>query len=160
MPVVQDDTLFVAGGGDWFWGKNSAWLKWIALKGSGDVTATAHIRSAPLGRHTMATPAVHNGLVFATDSQRNVHCIDATTGAPVWTQELGGEIWASTLIADGKVYVGTRRGDFWVLAESREKQVLSKVELGAPISATAVAANGTLYVSTGTHLYAVQTSSR
>jgi outer membrane protein assembly factor BamB len=58
-------------------------------------------------------------------------------------------------VADGKVYVGTRRGDFWVFAAGREKRVLSMVELGAPISATATAANGTLYVSTMTHLYAV-----
>ena len=160
MLVVQDDTVFVAGGGDWFWGKNAAWLKWIALKGSGDVTATAHIRSAPLGRHTMATPAVHNGLVFVTDSQRMLHCFDAKTGESVWTHELGGEIWASALIADGKVYIGTRRGDFWVFAESREKKVLSKVELRAPMSASAVAANGTVYVSTGTHLYATKVSTR
>lgn len=108
----------------------------------------------------MATPAVHNGLVFVTDSQRMLHCFDAKTGESVWTHELGGEIWASALIADGKVYIGTRRGDFWVFAESREKKVLSKVELRAPMSASAVAANGTVYVSTGTHLYATKVSTR
>lgn len=91
---------------------------------------------------------------------RSLHCIDTKTGASIWTHELGGEIWASAYIADGKVYIGTRRGDFWVFAESREKQLLSRVELGAPISATAVAANGTLYVSTGTQLLAVAPSTR
>jgi outer membrane protein assembly factor BamB len=63
-------------------------------------------------------------------------------------------------VADGKVFVGTRRGDFWVFAASREKKLLSTVELGAPLSATATAANGTLYVSTMTHLYAVATATR
>ena len=160
MIVAQGDVLYVAGGGDWFWGKNAAWLKWISLKGSGDVTATAHIRSAPLGRHTMATPAVHQGLVYATDSQRNLHCIDAKTGESVWTQELGGEIWASALVADDKVYVGTRRGDFWILRASRTKEVLSRTELGAPMSATAVAANRTVYISTANRLLAVQAENR
>lgn len=160
MIVVQDDTLYVAGGGDWFWGKNEAWLKAFHLKGSGDLSASAPRWASPLGRHTMCTPAVHNGLVFATDSMRSLHCIDTKTGASIWTHELGGEIWASAYIADGKVYIGTRRGDFWVFAESREKQLLSRVELGAPISATAVAANGTLYVSTGTQLLAVAPSTR
>jgi hypothetical protein len=37
---------------------------------------------------------------------------------------------------------------------SREKLLLGKVSLGSPISATAVAANGTLYVATGTRLFA------
>jgi outer membrane protein assembly factor BamB len=72
---------------------------------------------------------------------------------------LKGELWASAFLADGKVFVGTRRGDFWVFAASREKKLLSTVELGAPLSATATAANGTLYVSTMTHLYAIAAGS-
>ena len=51
---------------------------------------------------------------------------------------------------------GTRRGDFWTFAASREKQVLSRVEFGAPIAATAVAANGALYISTAKNLYSIQ----
>jgi outer membrane protein assembly factor BamB len=82
--------------------------------------------------------------------------VDAKTGQALWTQELGGEVWGSALIADGKVYVGTRRGDFWTFALNREKQVLQRLELGTAISATPVAANGTLYVGTMTQLYAIQ----
>ncbi|HEY6167743.1 MAG TPA: PQQ-binding-like beta-propeller repeat protein [Verrucomicrobiae bacterium] len=43
-----------------------------------------------------------------------------------------------------------------MFAASREKKILGSVELGAPISATAAAANGVLYVATVTHLYAVK----
>lgn len=155
MPVLHDGRLYVAGGGDWFWGKNEAWLRCYEPRGTGDVSARALRWSYPLGRHTMATPAVHDGLVYATDAQRMVHCVDAATGAPVWTHELKGELWASAFVADGKVYVGTRRGDFWVFAAGREKRVLGTIELGAPLSATAVAANGVLYVSTMKQLIAV-----
>ena len=63
-------------------------------------------------------------------------------------------------MADGKVYLGTRSGAFYVLAASKEKRVLSELELGSPISATATAANGTLYVGTMTHLYAIQRKSK
>lgn len=156
MPVVQDGLVYIAGGGDWFWGKNEAWLQCVDTRGTGDVTATNRKWSYALGRHTMSTPAVADGLVFAADSMRIFHCVDAHTGQPLWTQELKGEVWASALIADGKVYLGTRRGDFWVFALSREKKVLSQLELGAPISATPVAANGVLYVGTMTQLYALQ----
>jgi outer membrane protein assembly factor BamB len=82
--------------------------------------------------------------------------VDAKTGQALWTQELGGEVWGSALIADGKVYVGTRRGDFWTFALNREKQVLQRLELGTAISATPVAANGTLYIGTMTQLYAIR----
>jgi outer membrane protein assembly factor BamB len=60
-------------------------------------------------------------------------------------------------VADGKVYLGTRGGAFYVFAASKEKKVLAELELVAPISATTTAANGVLYVATMSHLYAVQT---
>lgn len=158
MPVVLDGRVYATGGGDWFWGKNAAWLKCFQPAGTGDLGTNAVVWSYDLGRHTMATPALDpaEGLVFSTDSQRVLHCTDAKTGAVVWTHELAGEIWASALVADGKVYVGTRRGDFWIFAASREKKVLQRVELGAPTSATAVAANGTLYVASARRLFALQ----
>ena len=85
-------------------------------------------------------------------------CIASTpqTGQPYWVHDAGGEIWASTLVADGKVYIGTRRGDFWVLAAGKENRVLSSIRLDDPVISTAVAANGTLYVGTMTRLYALQ----
>jgi len=65
-------------------------------------------------------------------------------------------MWASTLVADAKVYIGTRRGRFWVLAANREKKVISEIELDSPMHGTPVAANGVLYVATMKNLYAVK----
>jgi len=59
-------------------------------------------------------------------------------------------------VVDGKVYLGTRSGSFYVFAADREKNVLSTMELVDPISATATAANGVLYAATMSRLYAVQ----
>jgi outer membrane protein assembly factor BamB len=64
------------------------------------------------------------------------------------------------MVADGKVYLGTRSGSFYVFAASKEKQLLSTMELVDPISATVTAANGTLFVATMTHLYAVQNGAK
>ena len=157
MPVLIDNRVYVAGGGDLWWGKNEAWLKCFDASGEGDLTKTAELWSYPLERHTMCTPSVKDGLVFATDCARTIHCVDAKTGEPYWTHTAQGmEIWASAYVADGKVYVGTRRGDFWVFDAAKEKNVLFETKFDAPISATAVAANGTLYIATMTHLYALQ----
>ena len=119
------------------------------------MTDTARLWSYPLVRHVMATPAVANGLVFIGDCGQTVHCVDARTGKAHWTHEAGGEVWASPCIADGKVYIGTRRGQFLVFAADKEKKILSTIELGAPMNASAVAANGTLYVATMNRLFAV-----
>ena len=97
-----------------------------------------------------------DGLVYITDCGRQVSCFDAKTGQPYWAHQTRGDIWASTLVADGKVYIGTRRGDFWILAAGKEKKVLSQVQLDSPMNASPVAANGVLYVTSMEKLYAVQ----
>lgn len=155
LPVFHDGTILVAGGGDLFWGKNECWIKRIRATGKGDITETGLLWSTPLERHTVSSPAVHDGLVFIADCARNIHCLDLETGAILWTHATRGEIWASPLVADGKVYLGTRSGDFWILAAGREKRVLFETKLESGISATTTAANGTLFIATMERLYAV-----
>jgi outer membrane protein assembly factor BamB len=149
LPVFARESIFVAGGGDLWWGKLGAWLKCV------NAADGKERWSYPLNKHVMSSPAVHGDLVFIADTGRVVHCVDAATGEGIWTHQAKGDFWASPFVADGKVYIGTRKGDFYVFAATREKNLLHTIELGAPISATPVAANGTLYVGTMTHLYAI-----
>jgi outer membrane protein assembly factor BamB len=155
MPVLHDGRIYVTVGGDIWWGKHEAWLKCIDATGTGDVTETGLLWSYPVEHHCCSTPSIHDGLVYVADCGGKVHCVDARTGRPYWVHDAGREMWASTLVADGKVYIGTRRGDFWVLATGRQKRVVSVTRLDDPIISTAVAANATLYVGTMTTLYAL-----
>jgi outer membrane protein assembly factor BamB len=155
LPVFHAGRLYVTVGGDLWWGKHEAWLKCVDASGTGDVTATAERWSYPVERHVLASAAVYDGLVFVGDAGKRIHCVDAATGKAHWTHEVKHEFWASPLVADGKVYFATRGGDVLVFAASREKKLLSEVRLGSPISATPVAANGTLYFSTQKQLFAV-----
>ena len=156
MPVFHDGRVYVTVGGDIWWGKNEAWLKCIDAGGQDDVTESGLVWSYPVEPHCCSTPSIDAGLVYVADCGGKVHCVDARTGQPHWVHDAGGPIWASTLVADDKVYIGTRRGDFWVLAAGKEKQVLSSIRLDAPVISTPVAAGGTLYVGTMTRLYALQ----
>jgi outer membrane protein assembly factor BamB len=156
LPVFYNNRLYVTVGGDLWWGKNEAWLKCIDATGTGDITRTGEVWSCPLERHCLSSPAIHHGLVFAGDSGRRIHCVDAETGKPCWTHDAKGEVWASPLVADGKVYFATRNGELLVFAESKEKKLINEINLGSPISSTPVAANGVLYVATMKHLYAVK----
>jgi len=158
MPVFHGNRVYVTVGGDIWWGKHQAWLKCIDATKTGDITDDGEVWSYPLERHCCSTPSIHDGLVFVADCGRLVHCVDAETGKPYWTHKTKGEIWGSTLVADGKVYIGTRRGDFWVLAASRNKKVISSIDLDSPMHSTPVAANGVLYVATMKKLYAVKKS--
>jgi outer membrane protein assembly factor BamB len=160
MPVFHGNRVYVTVGGDIWWGKHEAWLKCIDATKTGNITDHGEVWSYPLERHCCSTPAVYDGLVFVADCGRQVHCVDADTGRPYWTHEAEGEIWGSTLVADGKVYIGTRRRDFWVLAASRNKRVISSIELDSPMDSTPVVANSVLYIATMKKLYAVKRSSQ
>jgi outer membrane protein assembly factor BamB len=155
-PVIHQGRLYVTVGGDIWWGKHEAWLQCIDATQTGDVTKSALRWSYPLDRHCCSTPSVHNGLVFVADCGGKVHCVDAETGKPFWVHDAGAEMWSSTLVADGKVYVGTRRGDFWILAADKSPRVIQSLRLEDPVVSTCVAANGTLFVGTMTRLYALQ----
>jgi outer membrane protein assembly factor BamB len=155
MPVFDHNRIYLPGGGDLWWGKNQAWLKCIDATGTGDITTTGLIWSYSLDKHVMGTPAVVDGLVFIADCGHKFHCADAETGRACWTRDINGEAWASPLVADGKVYLGTRSGTFYVFAASRKEKLLSSIDLGQPLSSTAAVANGVLYVATMNRLYAV-----
>ncbi|HLH52828.1 MAG TPA: PQQ-binding-like beta-propeller repeat protein [Verrucomicrobiae bacterium] len=158
MPVFVDNRIYVAGGGDLWWGKNEAWLKCVDATKTGDITTNGLVWSYRLEKHVMATPAVASGLVFIADCGRTFHCVDARTGAACWTYDINGEAWASPLVADGKVYQGTRSGDFYIFKADREKRLVSSCQLGQPISATAAAANGLVFVASMNRLYALQSN--
>jgi len=155
MPVFQDGRIYLAGGGDLFWGKNEAWLKCIAATNINGTTNTAEVWSYPLEKHVFSTPAFYDGMIFISDCGRKMHCVDAQNGKALWTHDIKGEVWASPLVADGKVYLGTREGEFYVFAATREKQLLHQTNLGDKISATVTAANGMLFLATMSHLYAI-----
>ena len=156
--VFYKNRIYVTYGGDIWWGKEQAWLKCFDATGTGDITSKAERWCYPVERHCCSTPSIWNGLVFVADCGRNIHCVDAETGEPYWTQQCAGDVWASTLVADGKVYLGTRRRDFWIMAAEKDKKVLCSVKLDGGIVGSAIAANGVVYIPTMKSLYAIHKS--
>jgi len=46
-----------------------------------------------------------------------------------------------------------------VLAADKTEKVLQTIDMGTPVYSSPIVANGILYVSTSTHLYAIENSS-
>ncbi|MFA6241534.1 MAG: PQQ-binding-like beta-propeller repeat protein [Candidatus Hydrogenedentales bacterium] len=156
MPVIVNGRVYVTVGGDIWWGKKKSWLKCIDASKAGDITTTGELWSYPMETFCCSTPAVANGLVFIGDCDGIVHCVDAETGQAYWTHEVGGDIWGSTLVADGKVYVGSRSKNFSILGAKKEKTVFATIELPTGMASTPAAANGVLYANTLETLYAIK----
>ncbi|MFM8433745.1 MAG: PQQ-binding-like beta-propeller repeat protein [Planctomycetia bacterium] len=76
-------------------------------------------------------------------------------GELVWFHDTQDEIWSSTLVVDGKVFIGSRKA-FTVLAAGREKKTLAVIRLGSPVWSIPCAANKTLFVASQRVLWAVE----
>ena len=89
-----------------------------------------------------------------------LHCVDAETGKGIWYHDLGSNVWGSTLVADGKVYLGTGKGDLWVMRAGRDRKVPATIPMHGPVYTTSVAANGVLCVASHKWLYAIKAAAQ
>ena len=158
MPVFDNGRVYAVAGGDLWHGKPRSWLKCIDASKAGDITQTGQVWSYEMPSHCISTPSIRDGLIYIADATGTIHCVDAATGQPCWTHKARGQTWGSTLVADGKVYLGTRRGELVILAAGREKRVIGTIDMKSPISSTPTAANGVLYIATMNRLFAFRKS--
>lgn len=161
-PVFYKNRVYVAVGQDPEHGEGVGNLTCIDATKTGDVTKTAKIWSYDKIHRSLSTVSIDpkTGLLFVGDFSGFLHCLDAETGQLYWTHDMKAHIWGSTLVADGKVYVGDEDGDLVVLAVSKEKKIISTTNLGAAIYSTPVVANGSIFVGSQTHLYSFYDESK
>ena len=154
-PAFYDGRVYVTIGQDPVHGPGAGALSCIEPDGRGDVTRSRCAwQYSEIGR-SMSTVACAAGLVFAAEHAGKIHCLDARSGQVYWVHNTGEEIWSSTLVADGKLYIGTRRG-LVVLAATREEQRLADIRLGSPVWSAPTAAGGMLFVASQRNLWAVK----
>jgi hypothetical protein len=121
-PVFHGGKVFVATGQDPEAGDGVGNLSCIDAAKAGDVTQSGKVWSYDGIGRSLSTVSVAGGLVYAADYAGQVHCLDEKTGEAKWVHDTEGRVWGSTLVADGKVYVGS------------EERVLTILKAGPPTS--------------------------
>lgn len=98
---------------------------------SGNITAT---QWAVKGTEFGYSPPVSDGArVYQIDNGSTLKAFDIATGRELWDQPLGKGQKAPPVLADGKIYVGTEDGKFFVIRPHPDRaEILSSVEL--PVS--------------------------
>lgn len=165
-PVFWKNRIYVATGQDPEHGEGVGNLTCIDATKTGDITQTGKIWSFNKINRSISTVSITpEGLLFVGDFSGFVHCLDAETGKEYWQHDMKAHMWGSTMVADGKVYVGDEDGDLCVLAATKEKKILSAIyddkgkmiadgpNLGAPVYSTPVVADGAIYIASNSHLY-------
>ena len=95
-------------------------------------------------------------LIFMINDVGILSCIEATTGASVWTSRLAGTYSASPVAAAGRVYIFSEDGKATVIEAGREFKVLSENLLEDGFMASPAIAGDALVVRTRTHLYRIE----
>jgi outer membrane protein assembly factor BamB len=156
-PVFYKNRVYVAIGQDPEHGEGVGHLVCVDATKEGDITKTGLIWDYKGIHRSISTVSIdpETGLLFVADFSGFVHCLDAETGKVYWTHDLQSNIWGSTLVADGKVYVGDFDGDLTIFSATKEKKILSQINMNAPVLSSPIAENGTIIIETQTHLYAI-----
>ena len=93
----------------------------ISLSGAREVWKVDHSSS-------VCTPVIHKGCVYWC--WQKVHCLDLATGKALWALPLATGQKAPPVLADGKIYVGTEGGEFFIVRPGADRgEIVSKVEL-------------------------------
>jgi outer membrane protein assembly factor BamB len=154
-PVIYQDRVYIANGQDPEHGEGIGHLYAIDATKRGDITETGCIWHFDKIRRSISTASIVDGLIYIPDFSGFLHCIDAATGQEYWVHDLFAAVWGSTLVADGRVYVGDEDGDVTVLEAGKTKKVLAETNMGSAVYATPVPAHGVLFLNNRNQLFAL-----
>ena len=77
-----------------------------------------------------SSPVIDGNRVYQIENGSRLKAYDLESGRLLWTQTLGTVQKAPLVMADGKLYVGTESGKFFIVRPSAERaEILSSVEL-------------------------------
>lgn len=155
-PVEYGGRVYALIGQDPEHGEGVGNLVCIDPSGKGDVTATHAVWSFSGINRSISTPSIIDDLLFVADYSGFIYCLDANTGELLWKHDTMAHIWGSTLVADGRVFVGNEDGYLTVIPARREldKESVVEIDMGSPMYSSPIAANGSLYMASHTHLFA------
>jgi gluconolactonase len=108
------------------------------------------------GAPNMASPLVVGDELYIVSDKGVATCLDARTGAVRWTERLGGNFTSSPLLADGRIYVGNRDGQVFVLVPGPSYRLEATNQLDGQIMATPAAVDRAIYLRTDKALYRIE----
>jgi outer membrane protein assembly factor BamB len=132
-----------------------------------DATAKGELKKEQIKWSTIgwqggySSPVIDGERLYQIDNSANIAAFDLNSGKQLWLQNLGTIQKASPVFADGKLYVGTENGKFFILRPTATGcEILDSDQLGTEqqpeaIIASPAVSNGRVYFATDSNLYAI-----
>lgn len=108
-----------------------------------------------------SSPVIDGDHFYQIDNGANIAAFDIATGKQLWLKNLGTIQRASPVLADGKLYVGTENGKFYILKPSATGcEILDEDQLGTEalpekIIGSVAISRGRVFVASEEHLYCI-----
>ncbi len=124
-PVAADGVVYILGG------RSGIASLAVRAGGRGDVTSTHRLWTSNKGSNVTSPVYLNGRLYWAHEKLGIAYCAQADTGKLLYEKRLdrAGQVYASTLLANGRLYYLSRSGRMFVVAAKPEFELLSTNEL-------------------------------
>ena len=133
--VVSGSTVIISHGDENLTGNEMGMIAAIDGSQTGDIKSTkwAHYGE----QFGFSSPLVDGTRIYQIENGSRLKAYDIETGKELWTQPLGTSQKAPPVIADGKIYVGSENGKFFIVRPHADRgEIVSEVEL--PLSKNSI----------------------
>jgi outer membrane protein assembly factor BamB len=158
MPFTENGVLFWYTGfmvGDD--GINYSYLLAVNPDGKGDITGSNIVwkkRDKP-AENQMLTPVIKDGLIYTVTAMNMMMCVDAETGAEIWSKHVTSNYNASPLYINGNIWFFSIKGEVLVLRAGRKYEVVSDNHMESGIWATPAVLRNSMIMRTQNYLYRI-----
>lgn len=155
VPIREGDLVYATTG------HRGYGLYCIPLDSSGDITRTDHITWSrdDVGSY-IATPVIVDGLLYVTKGRDSIlECLDAATGETVFRPTRLPRmqtLYASPVVAGGRIYYFDRDGTGTVIKPGRELEILATNQLDEGFDASPVVLGKQMLLRGERHLYCLE----
>ncbi len=164
-PLVVGDRVFSGHSEENTEGTAMGAIVAIDATGKGNVTKTHELWKIPEMMMGKSSPIYHEGRLYCFDDRAKLHVLDAKTGEPVAKRiALGTVMRPSPLMADGKIYICTANGRWYILKPDADKGVTKlkygRLPRGEECHASPICSHGRIYLHTTGALYCLEDKSK
>ena len=154
-PVIHDNVVYIANGQDPEHGEGVGHLYAIDGTKRGDITQTGQLWHYDKIRRSISTAAIQDGILYYPDFSGFLHALDAKTGQELWNHDMLAAIWSSASWSTARSSSATKTATWRSWQAGQGEEGADRDTMGSSVYATAVAANGTLFISNRNQLFAI-----
>jgi hypothetical protein len=151
-PVIRNGIIYLMGAG-----ADGRWFMAVRPGGKDDVTKTHVLWTQTKAGASYCSPLLIGERLYYFSALAG--CLKADSGAIVYHDRLAslGTEYSSPVLADGKIYLFTRRKGAYVLSAKDKLEVLAENSLGdaTDFNASPAVSNGRLFVRSQQYLYCI-----